>query len=62
MQTMNLYIETNIHPSILFSPPPDFKGTFGIFSQGCFIMTPPPVYEHLEKYPPTPAYSTPYYN
>ena len=39
MQTMDLYIETNIHPSILFSPP-HFKGTFAVFPQGYFIMTP----------------------
>ena len=35
--------ETNIHLSILFLPPPPlphFKGTFAIFPQGYFIMTP----------------------
>ena len=50
VQTMDLYIETNIHPSILFSPLPHFKGTFAIFPQGFFMMT--PVYENLEKHPP----------
>ena len=53
---MDLYRETNIHPSILFSPP-HFKGTFAVFPQGYFIMI-PPVNKNLEKYPP-PAYSTP---
>ena len=39
---MDLYIETNIHPSILFSPhAPNSKGTFAIFPQGYFIMTTP---------------------
>ena len=43
-----------------------FKGTFAIFPQGYFIMT-PPVYENLEKHLPPlpfphPAYSTLYYN
>ena len=59
---MDLYIETNIHPSILFSSPPSshFKGTFAIFPQGFFIMT-PLVYKNLQKYVP-PAYSNPYYN
>ena len=38
VQTVDLYRETNIHPSILFSPP-HFKGTFAVFSQGYFIMT-----------------------
>ena len=47
---MDLHIETNIHPSILFSHP-NFKGTFAIFPQGYFIIT------H-----PTQAYFTPYYN
>ena len=40
VQIMDLYIETNIHPSILFSPLPHFKGTFAIFPQGFFMMTP----------------------
>ena len=50
--------ETNIHLSILFSPSPPpltplhFKGTFAIFPQGFFIMTPAPVYDNFEKYPP----------
>ena len=58
VQTVDLYRETNIHPSILFSPP-HFKGTFAVFSQGYFIMTPPPpANKNLEKCPP-PAYSTP---
>ena len=39
---MDLYIEINIYPSILFSPSP-FKGTFAIFLQGYFIMSPPPL-------------------
>ena len=51
VQTMVLYIKTNIHHSILFSPPSHFKGTFTIFPQGHFIMTPPPP-ENLEKYLP----------
>ena len=51
-----------MHLSILFSPPPPppFQGTFAIFPQDHFIMT-PPVYDNLEKYPP-PAYYSPYYN
>ena len=51
---MDLYVETNIHPSILLSPSSHFKGTFAIFPQGYFIITPPhhPVYENLEKYHP----------
>ena len=63
VQTVDLYRETNIHPSILFSPP-HFKGTFAVFSQGYFIMTLwpplpfPPANKNLEKYPP-PAYPTP---
>ena len=59
---MDLYIETNMHLSILFSPPPPppFQVTFAIFPQDHFIMT-PPVYDNLEKYPP-PAYYSPYYN
>ena len=44
---MDLYRETNIHPSILFSPP-HFKGTFAVFPQGYFIMI-PPVNKNLEK-------------
>ena len=58
---MALYIETNIHPSIIFSPPPPhFKGTFANFPQSYFIMiSPPPVYEKLEKYTPSPVSSYP---
>ena len=48
VQTMVLYIKTNIHHSILFSPPSHFKGTFTIFPQGHFIMTPSPP-ENLEN-------------
>ena len=39
---------------VYLSPPAtNFKGTFAIFPQGYFIMT-PPVYENLEKYPTIP--------
>ena len=31
VKTMDLYIETNIHPSVLLSPSSHFKGTFAIF-------------------------------
>ena len=47
VQTVGLYIETNIHPTILFSPPSHFKGTFAIFPQGYFIMTPPCLFHPL---------------
>ena len=61
VQTMDLYIETNIHPSILFSPhAPNSKGTFAIFHQGYFIMT-TPVYENLLT-PTPPCLFHPYYN
>ena len=37
---MDLYIETNTHPSILFSPPTHYKGTFATFPQG-YLLRPP---------------------
>ena len=50
---MDLYIETNMHPSILFSPPPPTLRVLLRSSQGYFIMI-PQVYKKLEKYPPPP--------
>ena len=58
------FINRNKYPPLLFifaapSPPPrNFTGTFAIFPQDYFIMT-SPVYENLEKYPPTLLIPTP---
>ena len=57
------FINGNKYPPLPFpfaAPPPHphFKGTFAIFPQGYFIMT-SPVYENLEKYPPTLLIPTP---
>ena len=44
-------IETNTHPSILFSSPTPILRVHLWSSPKVIILQPPPVYENLEKYP-----------